>query len=138
MTEELASGPRQNGWGGEQTQFPLKPKALAFLKQALKGPGARSPDASLASVIAKTPPSRLPPHPLASRDAETRIRHARGQSFPDWLAMRSGSFERLPDGVAPPTSSDEAGEALRWAGEAARCLKIVERAYGPPSVGRTP
>jgi hypothetical protein len=41
MTEELGSGRRRwNGWGGEQTEFPLKPKALAFLKQALKGPGA--------------------------------------------------------------------------------------------------
>jgi alkyldihydroxyacetonephosphate synthase len=125
MTRELGSGPRRwNGWGGEQTEFPLRPKALAFLKQALKGPGARLPDASLASVIGKTPPSRLPPHPLVSTDAEMRIRHARGQSFPDWLAVRSGNFERFPDGVALPTSSDEAGEALRWAyGQG--CLVIV-------------
>ncbi len=116
MTEELGEGPRRwNGWGGEQTEFPLKPRALAFLNQALNGPGARLPDASLASVIAKAPPSRLPPHPLVSTDAETRIRHARGQSFPDWLAMRSGNFGRLPDGVALPTTSDEAREALRWA-----------------------
>jgi alkyldihydroxyacetonephosphate synthase len=116
MTDEFASGRRRwNGWGGEKTEFPLKPKALAFLNQALKGPGVRLPDASLASVIAKTPPSRLPPHPLVSIDAETRIRHARGQSFADWLAMRSGNFERIPDGVALPTSSDEAGEVLRWA-----------------------
>lgn len=116
MTGELGGGPRRwNGWGGEQTEFPLKPRALAFLNQALNGPGARLPDASLASVIAKAPPSRLPPHPLVSTDAETRIRHARGQSFPDWLAMRSGRFGRVPDGVALPTTSDEAREALHWA-----------------------
>lgn len=116
MTEELGGGPRRwNGWGGEQTEFPLKPRALAFLNQALNGPGARLPDASLASVVAKAPPSRLPPHPLVSTDAETRIRHARGQSFPDWLAMRSGRFGRVPDGVALPTTSDEAREALHWA-----------------------
>jgi alkyldihydroxyacetonephosphate synthase len=109
MTQDLGNGQRRwNGWGGEQTDFPLKPKALAFLNQALNGAGARLPDASLASVIAKAPPSRLPPHPLVSTDAETRVRHARGQSFPDWLAMRSGSFGRFPDGVALPTTSDEA------------------------------
>ena len=114
--QELSSGRRRwNGWGGEQTDMPLKPKALAFLSQALNGPGARLPDATLAAVIAKTPPSRLPPHRLVSTDPETRIRHARGQSFSDWLAMRSGDFGRFPDGVALPTSSEEAGEALRWA-----------------------
>jgi alkyldihydroxyacetonephosphate synthase len=125
MTQELGNGQRRwNGWGGEQTDFALKPKALAFLNQALNGAGARLPDASLASVIAKAPPSRLPPHPLVSTDAETRVRHARGQSFPDWLAMRSGSFGRFPDGVALPTTSDEAREALHWAYRQG-CLVII-------------
>ncbi len=116
MDREQGNGPRRwNGWGGEHTHYPLKPKALAYLNQVLSGPGAILPDASLESVIAQVPQSRLPPHPLVSADAETRIRHARGQSFPDWLAMRSGLFGRFPDGVALPASSDEVREVLRWA-----------------------
>jgi alkyldihydroxyacetonephosphate synthase len=106
---------RWNGWGSERTDFPLKPGALAFLNRLLNGPGAILPDASLASVISQVPAPGLPPHPLVSTDAETRIRHARGQSFPDWLAMRSGAFGRFPDGVALPASSDEVREVLRWA-----------------------
>jgi len=116
VDREPGSGRRRwNGWGSEQTDFPLKPGALAFLNTVLNGPGTILPDASLASVIARVPGSRLPPHPLVSTDAETRIRHARGQSFPDWLALRSGVFGRLPDGVALPANSDEVREVLRWA-----------------------
>ncbi len=38
-------------------------------------------------------------HPLVSTDPEDRIRHARGQSFPDWNALRSGRLERTPNGA---------------------------------------
>ena len=116
MDWDLSGGRRRwNGWGGEETDFPLKPKALEFLNQLLNGPGAVLPDASLASVMAQVPESRLPSHPLVSAGAETRIRHARGQSFPDWLAMRSGDFGRFPDGVALPATSEEVREVLQWA-----------------------
>jgi len=116
MNEGLGQGRRRwNGWGSEGTDFPLKPKALAHLNQVLNGQGVILPDAALAPVIEKVPPSRLPPHPLVSTDAETRIRHARGQSYPDWLAMRSGEFGQFPDGVALPATSEEAGEVMAWA-----------------------
>ncbi len=116
MDREPGNGRRRwNGWGSERTDFPLKPGALAFLNRLLNGPGAILPDASLASVIAQVPATGLPPHPLVSTDAESRIRHARGQSFPDWLAMRSGAFGRFPDGVALPANSDEVREVLQWA-----------------------
>ncbi len=116
MNEEPGVGRRRwNGWGSEGTDYPLRPRALAYLEEVLGGAGRILPDADLASVIAKVPPSRLPSHPLVSTDAETRIRHARGQSFPDWVAMRSGDFGHFPDGVALPSTSDEVGEVLRWA-----------------------
>ena len=116
MDREPGNGLRRwNGWGSERTDYPLKPGALAFLNRMLNGPGAILPDAGLASVIAQVPETRLPAHPLVSADAETRIRHARGQSFPDWLAMRSGAFGRFPDGVALPASSEEVHEVLQWA-----------------------
>lgn len=107
---------RWNGWGDEANEFPLKPSGLAFLEQAL-GQGRPLADASLQSVLEQVPDSRLPPHPLVSTDAERRVRHARGQSLPDWLAMRSGQFERFPDGVAEPENSEQVAELLAWAAE---------------------
>ena len=115
MTDDLGRSRRRwNGWGGEGTDFPLKPKAVAFLADRL-GAGNRLADATLAEVIASVPTSRLPPHPLVATDPETRIRNARGHSFPDWLALRSGRFGRFPDGVARPTTGAEVGDVLRWA-----------------------
>lgn len=104
---------RWNGWGDESTHFPLKPAGEAFLREQL-GPGRVHADAALEDVIARVPASRLPEHRLIDRDAETRIRHARGQSLPDWLAMRSGDFGTFPDGVARPADSDEVRELLDW------------------------
>ncbi|WP_232784270.1 FAD-binding oxidoreductase [Moritella sp. Urea-trap-13] len=95
---------RWNGWGDEANKLDLPSSADAFL---LAKVGTTIPlvDAQLADVIAQVPASRLPHHPLFNRDPEVRIRHARGQSLPDWLAMRSGDFEYFPDGVAFPESS---------------------------------
>ena len=64
-------------------------------------------DATLESVISKVLASRLPGHPKIVTNEEDRVRHARGQSLPDWVAMRSGNFGVFPDGVAYPETSDE-------------------------------
>lgn len=105
---------RWNGWGDESTDFPLKPSAQRFLADMI-GPGHRLPDASLQDVMAKVPPSRLPHHPLIVTDAETRVRHARGQSLADWLALRSGEFGVFPDGVAFPVNALQVRELLHYA-----------------------
>jgi alkyldihydroxyacetonephosphate synthase len=107
---------RWNGWGDEATHFPLKPAGRAFLEQTL-GPGRIHADAALEDVMARVPASRLPEHRLVDRSAETRVRHARGQSLPDWLAMRSGDFGTFPDGVALPANSVEVRELLDWVAE---------------------
>jgi len=81
MAAVPASVAAAEGWTGEMVRLhvgirrmtPLKPKALAFLNRLLNGPGAVLPDASLASVMARVPESRLPSHPLVSPGAETRI-----------------------------------------------------------------
>ena len=78
---------RWNGWGDSATTMELPAQGTEFL-QRLVGRGQVLPDASLDAVMAQVPPSRLPAHPLVSVEAETRVRHARGQSLPDWLAMR--------------------------------------------------
>lgn len=102
---------RWNGWGDEANDFPLKSDGRAFLRDRL-GEGTPLPEAKLKTVLAKVPKSRLPRHPLISTDPEDRVRHARGQSFGDWVAMRSGEFGTFPDGVAHPTSSSEVRELI--------------------------
>ncbi len=104
---------RWNGWGDSANDYPLKPAGVAFLKGTL-GPGRPLPDASLESVLARVPASRLAAHPLIDTDAETRLRHARGQSLGDWLAMRSGDFQVFPDGVAFPENGEQVRALLDW------------------------
>ncbi len=105
---------RWNGWGDDQQHMALPDSAEQFLT-TLIGPGKPLADATLEQVIASVPASRLAPHPLISTDAETRIRHARGQSLPDWLAMREGQFEIFPDGVAFPENQQHIQDLLQWA-----------------------
>ncbi len=105
---------RWNGWGDDAVAMDLPDAAAAFLG-ALIGSGQRLPDASLAQVLAAVPASRLPQHGLISVRAEDRVRHARGQSLPDWLAMRSGDFGVFPDGVACPQTAAQIRELLAWA-----------------------
>lgn len=116
---------RWNGWGDETHDYPLRSAGLAFLRQKL-GDGRRLPDISQEEVLAKVPATRLPAHPLVDTSAEIRLRHARGQSLPDWLAMRSGAFGTFPDGVALPETSEQVRELLDWA----RDQNLVVIVYG--------
>lgn len=104
---------RWNGWGDEATAMELPVHGGAFLANLI-GPGQRLPDATLQQVLAQVPASRLAIHPLVTTDAEDRVRHARGQSLPDWLAMREGRFEVFPDGVAYPETPAQIRELLAW------------------------
>ena len=105
---------RWNGWGDEASKMDLPETGDQFLA-SLVGEASPLADVSLEEVLAQVPESRLPKHPLISTDAEVRVRHARGQSLPDWLAMRSGKFEHFPDGVALPETKDEVAELVRFA-----------------------
>ena len=105
---------RWNGWGDEATVVELPAHGAAFLAERV-GPGQVLADASLEQVLAQVPASRLPTHALFTLDAEDRVRHARGQSLPDWLAMRSGEFGVFPDGVAYPETAEQIRELLAWA-----------------------
>lgn len=108
---------RWNGWGDENNQYLLKETGLRFL-QAELGEGYKLPDADLQTVLQKVPASRLPDFPNElpiSRDAEDRLRHARGQSLPDWLAMRAGEPGRVPDAVAFPVNSEQIKPLLKFA-----------------------
>ena len=107
---------RWNGWGEAGVQAPLPEGALTFLECRL-GPAPVPRDATLEEVLATVPPSRLPVHPLVDVDAPMRLWHARGQSLPDWLALRSGQAGPFPDGVAAPTTETEVRELIAFARE---------------------
>ncbi|GAB4312274.1 MAG: FAD-binding oxidoreductase [Phototrophicales bacterium] len=105
---------RWNGWGDENHHHPLPKGADAHLERWL---GASQPtqDAHLADVAKRVPSSRLAAHPLVTIDPIERIRHARGQSFPDWVALRSGHLDTLPDGVAYPLTDDDVKDLIAYA-----------------------
>lgn len=109
---------RWNGWGDEQFNLELPTQGRSFLSERV-GSGKPLSDASLESVCAKVPESRLPADAtvdkLIDTSPEVRVRHARGQSLPDWLAMRSGDFGVFPDGVACPESSLDVQKLLQYA-----------------------
>jgi alkyldihydroxyacetonephosphate synthase len=107
---------RWNGWGDDTIEYPLPKGARRFLEE-LVGPGTPPTDLSFEDALARVPASRLPDHPLVSDDAEARLRHARGQSLPDWIALRSGLDLVFPDGVAYPTSDAEVHNLLLYAGQ---------------------
>jgi alkyldihydroxyacetonephosphate synthase len=54
------------------------------------------------------------------------VLHARGQSLPDWFALRFGRIGAVPDGVAFPESSDDVADLLAFA----RACDAVVIPYG--------
>jgi alkyldihydroxyacetonephosphate synthase len=107
---------RWNGWGDDSVHHPLPESAIARLTEWV-GEGTPLLDATLDQVMEAVPSSRLPDHPLVTTDREERVRHARGQSLPDWVAVRSGRIDGFPDGVAYPGTEADVQELLRWATE---------------------
>lgn len=104
---------RWNGWGEQGIDYPLTPDARAFLAEQL-GPAEAPQDASLEQALAAVPESRLA-IAGAQTDPMTRLLHARGQSFPDWVAMRSGRMGPFPDAVAMPERHEDVAALLEGA-----------------------
>lgn len=123
---------RWNGWGDETIGYPVPASAARFVERML-GPGTPPRDAALAEVVAALPPARLPAHPLVSQDPLERVRHARGQSLPDWIALRSGRIGVFPDGVAYPATDAEIRELLRFAASAG--ARVIPYGGGTSVVG---
>ncbi|MDK8465408.1 FAD-binding oxidoreductase [Marinobacter sp. SS13-12] len=107
---------RWNGWGDDQFNLELPDGGRQFLQERI-GTATPLSDTSLEAACAQVPASRLPQHSDVATSAEDRVRHARGQSLADWLAMRSGDFGVFPDGVAYPESSQDVKSLLRYAEE---------------------
>lgn len=123
---------RWNGWGNVDTDYPLPAPAEAYLVGKL-GRLAPLPDAALGDILATVPESRLPAHRLVVTDSETRLRHARGQSLPDWVALRSGRVGNFPDGVAFPESESDVADLLGYAKNAG--ARVIPYGGGTSVVG---
>ena len=121
-----------NGWADEG-RHPTLPAAALRLIEAELGPGRPNPDATLADVVAATAASQLAPSRLVSVDPEDRIRHATGQSLPDWIALRGGRLASVPDAVARPATNHETRELLALA--AASGAQVVPYGGGTSVVG---
>ena len=123
-----------NGWGNENSELTMELNdGLRELLEALVGPGTSLNQATLKEVISNVPTSRLEDHPLIEADPETRVRHARGQSLPDWLDMHSGNVDTFPDGVAFPESTEQVRELLAYARE--NNLVVIPYGGGTSVVG---
>ncbi len=111
---------RWNGWGDDSQDYELSEDARAFLRERL-GEGVAPKDAGLHEVLASVPDSRLDDARVVT-DARSRLMHARGQSFPDWVALRSGRVGPFPDAVALPETHEEVVDRLNWARERGACV----------------
>lgn len=105
---------RWNGWGDEATTYHLPESAAGFLETVV-GAGQPLPDADFKDVLAAVPHSALKPHTHLTTDPAERLYHARGQSLPDWVALRSGRLDAFPAGVAYPTSDDDVRSLFDYA-----------------------
>lgn len=123
---------RWNGWGETDEDFPLPAEAVSHLEHAL-GPGSMILDCPLASALESVPAARHPPTAGVSTDPEIRLRHARGQSLPDWIALRSGQIKAYPDGVAFPQSEDDVVRLLEFADR--QDLRLIPYGGGTSVVG---
>ena len=95
---------RWNGWGEETKTFNLPSQALKFLQDQI-GQGDLSPDIDLLTALQSVPPSRISGQQAFITDNMTRLLHSRGQSLPDWIALRSITPDTYPDAVAFPKNS---------------------------------
>lgn len=112
---------RWNGWGNVETSYPLAENARAYLEGVVGAPLSLT-DASLEEARARVPESRLKARMGIHTDAHERLIHARGQSLPDWVALRSGDVGTYPDAVAYPESEQDLEEILRYARESNACV----------------
>ena len=114
---------RWNGWGREGNSAPeaLSQQLRQFLEATI-GIGSALSKVTLADAIKRVSETRVKEHSLMDSTPEVRLRHARGQSLPDWLAMRSGDIGVFPDAVAKPKTVEELRELLREAHKKNLCV----------------
>jgi alkyldihydroxyacetonephosphate synthase len=123
---------RWNGWGDDTISAHVPDQAVAYLT-ARVGAGTPPRDATAGEALAGVPQPKPLTHPLVRSAAAERLRHARGQSFSDWLALRSGRIPAYPDGVAYPITDADVTDLLRFAQAAG--VRLIPYGGGTSVVG---
>lgn len=107
---------RWNGWGDDSVDYPVTPGALGWLREQVGEP-APPQEVPFERALQSVPEPALPAHPLISTDPADRLRHARGQSLPDWVELRAGRVRTFPAGVAHPESEEDIRALFAYARE---------------------
>lgn len=123
---------RWNGWGDNSVTYSIPASATRFLENLI-GPGIPPKEYNLQDVLASVPISKIQNHPLVSTNPLPRLLHARGQSFTDWIELRSGRVSSFPDGVACPETDEEIVELIEYARKAN--IHIIPYGGGTSVVG---
>ncbi len=123
---------RWNGWGDSSIHYPLPETSVPFLENKL-GTLTPSPDTAWETALRGVPDPAHLTHPLFQTDPETRLLHARGQSLPDWIALRSGRISAYPDAVAYPTTPEDIRTLLAYATRAG--IPLIPYGGGTSVVG---
>ncbi len=120
---------RWNGWGLLEHSDPLERNDAAWLWMAdTLGVEALPKTPAVPADAIQIPPPRLDAESMeflrstlgatnVSVDAHERLFHARGQSYPDLLALRAGKLDMIPDVVVYPGNPIDVLEVLRLASE---------------------
>ena len=123
---------RWNGWGDDSVTYSIPASATRFLENLI-GPGIPPKENSLQEVLTSVPTSHIPNHPLVSTNPVSRLLHARGQSFVDWIELRGGRISTFPQGVACPETDDAVVELIDYARKAN--IHIIPYGGGTSVVG---
>lgn len=123
---------RWNGWGDSATDYELTANAREFLAQRV-GPSQPLQDTPLEDCLGQVPVSRLQGQADLDCDAQARLLHAHGESFPDWLAKKNGRLGPFPDAVAQPQSEQEIADLIARAQQAG--WQLIPFAGGTSVVG---
>ena len=107
---------RWNGWGDDSVEAGAPERGMTLLRELI-GPSRRPVDASLEAVVGAVPASRLTAGDGFDIDPLARVLHARGQSLPDWIALRSGRLGAVPDAIVRPPDSPSVAALLASAAD---------------------
>ena len=128
-----------DGWGPAEAKPVLSEGVRELLRQRLgETEPARAGELSAVSLPAA---AELPARVIAaaggegavSTEAEDRIRHAAGCSYPDLIALRGGSLDAAPDAVLAPGDADSIAATLAACSAAA--IAVVPFGGGTSVVG---
>jgi alkyldihydroxyacetonephosphate synthase len=118
------SGPHTDskwwGWGAPERRLELSETALGALREELGLSGEPTTKAPPRIEDVEIPAPQPLPESLIGvlgvdnvrTDAEQRLRHAAGKSYPDLIRFRSGRLEDAPDAVLSPGDADQIAAVL--------------------------